>query len=182
MLPRKGRRKKIGNNSRNGQEKQQVRNVENPNSNPNGLGINVTAKEGVPNPSNTRVRIEENMEAGKENPGGNRSPNPSGNRIKDTATKQRTVDWVQRSFGTHKEALSVTLNHLCQEVPSQTFVESPKLTGATRGSRQLWSDEVQEFDDDFEANISTKTDDQMCNLQLEQANIVDIRSTVNPSS
>lgn len=63
----------------------------------------------------------------------------SGN--KDAATKERTIDWVQRRFTTQKEALSVPLHHSCQEIPSQTFVESPKYNAGTTRDRQLWSDE-----------------------------------------
>lgn len=132
------------------------------------------AKEGVPNPSDTRIKVEKSMKARKENPGGNMSPNPSNNGIKDATTKERTVDWVQRCFGTQNEDLNVNLNHSCHEVPSQTFVESPKSTGAIRGDRQLWSDEVPEFDDDSEANTSTRANDQRGNLQLEQVDSVDL--------
>ncbi|OIT33309.1 hypothetical protein A4A49_09719 [Nicotiana attenuata] len=87
---------------------------------------NRVAKEGVPNPSNTRARMEESVEVRNGNPGRNRSPNPNATRIKDATIKESMVDWVQRSFGAHKEALNVTLNHSCQEIPSQTLVESPR--------------------------------------------------------
>ncbi|OIT04335.1 hypothetical protein A4A49_33783 [Nicotiana attenuata] len=88
------------------QEKEQVINKENSNSIPKDAGNTSAAKEGVPNPSNTRISIEEIFEVGNRNPGGNRSSNPNVTRIKDAATKERTIDWVQRSFGARKEAYS----------------------------------------------------------------------------
>lgn len=56
-------KKQHGNNAKKVHEKEQVRNVENPSSNPKGAGISVVANEGVTNPSTTRIRVEETTEA-----------------------------------------------------------------------------------------------------------------------
>lgn len=66
-------------------------------------------------------------------------------------------------------------------MPSQTFVDSPKSIGETRGDRPLCTDEVQELEDNSKANTSTGVEDQMGNTQLELADKVDNRSIVNPS-
>ncbi|OIT26889.1 hypothetical protein A4A49_24526 [Nicotiana attenuata] len=58
-------------------EKEQLRKMENPRSNPKDDGITVVAKEGNTNPGNTRIMVEESKESGKENQVGARSPNPS---------------------------------------------------------------------------------------------------------
>lgn len=47
---------------------------------------------------------------------------------------------------------NVTLNHSCQGIPSQTLVDSPKSTEATRIDSQLWGDEVQLLAYNSEAN------------------------------
>lgn len=131
-----------------------MKNKENPSSNPNVTWNALVAKEGITNPSNTRIRVEE------QNLVGTKSPNHTGNGIENASIKESTFDWVQRRFGTPKEVLNVSLNHSCHEVPSQIFLESPKSTGATRGDRSLWSDEVQELEDNSEVNISIEVDDQ----------------------
>lgn len=125
-------------------------------SNPKDPGITLEANKGTSNP----IRVKENMEAGKENLKGDRSPNLSGTRIVDAAIMERMVDWVKRRFGTSKEVHNVTLYHSCQKVPYQTFVDSPKSIGATKGDKSLWSDEVLELEDNSEATTSTRVEDQ----------------------
>lgn len=117
-----------------------MRNAANSSSNPSEARITVVAKDGNSNPISTGIRAEESKEHGFENPAEERSPNPSGIGTGNVATKERTVVWVQRRFGTPKEALNVTRNCSCQEVPSQTFVESPmriESTGATKNGSSL---------------------------------------------
>ncbi|XP_075084929.1 uncharacterized protein LOC142168166 [Nicotiana tabacum] len=44
------------------------------------------------------------------------------------------------------QPLNVPMNHACQEIPSQSRLDSPKSTAATRCDRQAWSDSCQESD------------------------------------
>lgn len=108
---------------------------------------------------------------------------PSGTGIGDAVVKETTVDWVQRSFGTPKEVLNVTLNHACHEVPSQ-LKESPRAitsTGATRRGSALWSDEVNEFKANIDTNIRSTLGNQTCNTQETQISTFDNTTTENPS-
>lgn len=146
-----------------------LRNADNSSSNPSTVGITVAAKDGNANPSSTGIRVEERKEPGSE-PTKKRSPNPSGAGTGGLATKKRIIDWVQRRFGTSKEALNVTLHHSCQEIPSQTYGESPRRidsTRATKNGSSLWSNEVLVMNDNFTANNTPTIDDQRGNTQLE---------------
>ncbi|OIT26693.1 hypothetical protein A4A49_35638 [Nicotiana attenuata] len=62
--------------------------------------------------------------------------------------KESKIEWVRRKFGTSKEELkqlNVTVNHSCQEIPSQTFDDSAmnkEINNEVTSTKVLWSDEV----------------------------------------
>lgn len=82
--------------------------------------------------------------------------------IEEANINESTLDWVHRYFGTSKEELkqlNVTVNHSCQEIPSQTFDDSTlnkvsknKVTPA----KSLWSDEVDNMELIDDANNAQK--------------------------
>lgn len=72
-----------------------------------------------------------------------KSPTAHNTTTMGTTTNVRTMHWVQNISGTQKEPINVTLNQSCQEIPSQTFMESPNSTGATRADNQVCNDEFQ---------------------------------------
>lgn len=113
-----------------------------------------------------------------------KTTNPNGNGTREACIKERTKDWVHRSFGPSKEVLNVTLNPSCQDIPSQTLEESPKGIESTRVNKNggsIWSDEVQSMDDQYDANSSTRNNEQMGNIQEVHADAGCPNATVNPS-
>lgn len=108
-----------------------------------------------------------------------REPTASGTELKGPATKETTASWVQRSFGTQKPVLNVTLNHSCQEIPSQTFGDLPN---STRGDTKLYSDEVQQSECNPQVNTSLKIEDRRSNTTLEPTNNSAIVIAMNNST
>lgn len=60
------------------------------------------------------------------------------------------------------------LNHSCKEIPSQTFVESPKSTRDLRIDTQPWDDKFHEFSYNTEANKRVREEDQRVTIQTPQ--------------
>lgn len=93
----------------------------------------------------------------------NNSTDESGTKI--SATKENTIDWVQRSFGEHKEVMNVTLNHSSHDIPSQTSEASPT---STRDTTQNLRDELQEIEYNSAPNKALTIEAQMTNTVIEQ--------------
>lgn len=83
-----------------------------------------------------QVRKDETYNSNHDDVVMSRQPTPIENGQKATTIKEKTINWVQRSLGMHKEHINVTLNHSCKDIPSQIFVKSPELDGKTTGSIQ----------------------------------------------
>lgn len=81
--------------------------MENTSSNPKEPRSTAETKEGTPNPSNTRITVEEKETEGTKN------PNPSDIRTGIDIHKERTIDCVQRSFSAPRGAFNVTTNYSC---------------------------------------------------------------------
>ncbi|OIS97192.1 hypothetical protein A4A49_19961 [Nicotiana attenuata] len=102
---------------------------------------------GNASPNNKRIQ-----NVAKEN-----SPNPRSSRIEETNKKKFTIEWVHRRFGTSKEELkelNFTVNHSCQDIPSQSIDDSEKnvATNEIYSSRSLCSDELELMENKTDGN------------------------------
>lgn len=137
------------NDTNKGKERKHLENSKKSNPSPKRTGItNGAAKEINPNPSATGTRVDTH--------------------------KEKIVDWVQRRFGAPIDAINVTTNYLCQEIPSQTMGSDPRATestGATNDGYVLRSDEVVLMEEQCRANYADKVTSQRVNVQEKQADL-----------
>lgn len=99
--------------------------------------------------------------------------------------KEYTIDWVHRRFDTSKEELrqlNVTINHSCQEIPSQTYPESGKLEDLDKvnSTKGLWSDAVKIEDDQLDKTKTIGSKVNVDNNQLQKVGSGEV-ATVNPN-
>ncbi|OIT29626.1 hypothetical protein A4A49_16249 [Nicotiana attenuata] len=126
--------------------------------NPMGNGIQSAAKDNVPNPTTS----------------GNEKAN----------IRESTLECVHRNFGTNKEELrrlNVPVNHLCQEIPSQTFEESDKNGEIEEATVE--GDPVEDSGNAQVENVPTKVIDDIVrsNQEIADGKLVDLNGTLIPA-